>query len=271
MLETIDLSLIVPCRLDSKERVENLSTALKYYTSFCANAEIHVVEDTATSSRNSIGERPGVHWHYLPARGNFHKTRILNFGFFEVSNRPFVAAMDADVLVDPAAVHSALELLRSGSGMVMPFDGRFYNVKDPWRSEVISSTTPAEVILKLFESLTSGRKELPGVELKHPRSPGGAVFFSRSALQEFGGYDERFKTWGYEDVEIVGRAKRFGHDPVYSESEPLLHLWHPRFRKNFMWYIWPNRNRALLNSARELDRASILSMVSAGVYGAVKR
>lgn len=61
-----------------------------------------------------------------------------------------------------------------------------------------------------------------------PQAPsfGGCVIVSRSAFEEVGGYDERFRTWGDEDRAFALSLETMT-TPVYRTEGCLYHLWHP--------------------------------------------
>ncbi len=80
-----------------------------------------------------------------------------------------------------------------------------------------------------------------------PRMVYGALFaFDRSWLQVFGGFDERFIGWGYEDTFFAAKAIAAGMFIVPLPSLSGVHLSHEA-RSHSQWDEG-DRNRAMLNS-----------------------
>ena len=64
-------------------------------------------------------------------------------------------------------------------------------------------------------------------------SPGGCQAFNRSAFEKIGGYDNGFKVWGFEDVEISIKAWLFGFKIVVDPRVNVLHV----FRKTHPYKV----------------------------------
>ncbi|MGQ5395529.1 MULTISPECIES: glycosyltransferase family 2 protein [unclassified Paenibacillus] len=63
--------------------------------------------------------------------------------------------------------------------------------------------------------------------------PGGCFAISREVFFDIGGFDEGFKTWGYEDVEISLKMWLFGYKCYTLPEVKILHL----FRKSHPYHI----------------------------------
>lgn len=60
---------------------------------------------------------------------------------------------------------------------------------------------------------------------------GGFQCIRRDAFEKLGGYDERIKYWGNEDLEWVNRLRKNGYRLKWIDSEArMYHTWHPRER-----------------------------------------
>ncbi len=264
-----DLSLIIPCRFDSRERRQNLTVVLTVLSRLYEGLEVIVIEDAPEPEAAELVDLPGV--RYVPQRNaaRFHRTRLLNQGFFQLSNRPYVASFDTDVIPHPKALSQSLDLLHAGAGVVLPFDGRFCDLKGRGRRNLIEASDPTEQALEQLNAAKMGLYR-GGLSLMNANSVGGTVMFDRSVLREFGGYNEVFRTWGYEDDEITARAAAFGYPYQRATDWPMLHLWHPRLTANWWWYLWPNRNRGKREEINRLSRDEIICLRDQGVYGSIE-
>lgn len=73
------------------------------------------------------------------------------------------------------------------------------------------------------------------------------MMFPREAYTVLGGFDERFKGWGGEDIALVRSL-----DTLYAKHKSLersiYHLWHPIMGSTYITRMWPNQKRAQINS-----------------------
>jgi hypothetical protein len=227
MINLSDLSVVIPFRCDSAERLQNLRTILRYFTRFASGHELIVVENGPSSAAASLTEFSGVRYFFEENEGPFHRTRILNHGISDLANRRFVASYDADVLLYPPALEAAMERTRAGNHMVLPFSGVVFDVRGSTRTALIDSL---DFVAVSPSDLPARRNVFGSGEIVRVRnsSVGGAPIFDRRAFMECGGYNEKFISWGFEDNELIERFAKLGIVALRVAEFPLLHLAHPR-------------------------------------------
>ncbi len=233
-------TFLIPLKFDSLERVRNLLVALRVLTRY-ADTAIRLVE---TGRRPSFephlrGLGRAVRYAFLPDDAPFfHRTRLLNRMVLEAAT-PVVVVCDADVACHPANLRRAIRLAEGEADVVLPYDGRFLDVPEP-----------------LIPRLLGDPQRFPGEKecrLLYPDGTGGMVFFKKACLLAAGLYNERFKSWGHEDRELLHRLAVFGH-PVRRVAGPMLHLHHPRFADSH-----PMKNPHFAANCREYDRIRALA------------
>lgn len=266
-----DLGIVIACRFDSRERRENLEAMLRCLGRMYDGLDVHVIEDAPAPEGKALGDLPGVTWHARPNDGKFHRTRLLNEGFFQLTDRPYVATWDTDVIPHPGGVAAALTALAEGKGMVLPFDGRFNDLRGRSRQALVAMDDPTPEVMDWYRVAMGGgtRPRARDLKLVNSNSVGGVVFYDRAALRAFGGYNEDFVTWGFEDEEIAARAALFGYPRFRVDRFPVVHLWHPRITRNIWFYLRPNRNRDLREEIGKLDRAAVEALRDKGTFGRI--
>lgn len=242
----IDLTpatFLIPLKFDSLERVRNLRLVLRFLTRHADTlilvAETGPVPAMAPHLRD-LG--PAVRYAFVPDdRPFFHRTRLLN-RLVRETRTPVAVVCDADVVCRPANLRQALRLTLGEADVVLPYDGRFLDVPEA-----------------LIARLLGDPRQFPREEecrLLYPDGTGGMVFFKKASLVAAGLYNERFKSWGHEDRELLLRLAAFGFR-LERVPGPMLHLHHPRFADSH-----PMKNPYFAANTREYERLRALDAAS---------
>lgn len=117
---------------------------------------------------------------------------------------------DADSLVPPAHLEQAVELARKRDALVWAYTHYLR----------LDERTSAEI-----EHWSQCEQAEPFQTLECPPSLGVAAISTANYFRA-GGYDERFRGWGYEDSALIVACDRAGLEQ-HRIPGPLWHLWHP--------------------------------------------
>lgn len=226
MISLKDLTIVIPFRYDSPDRLDNLNCVLGYFRRFFSDLDIVLIEDGPEKQGGVFEAEAGVRYLFFENPGAFHRTRLLNLGA-RMSERGFVAAYDADVVFRPETFLAAVEMLRSGDvRFVRPYSGPVFDVVGALRERFM-----VDLDFGLFPSelpVAVGKIVTEGLFCMHDRGLGGAPLFCRKTFLELGGYNERFISWGWEDNEIVHRFQMMGAPAWYLNEDYCFHLHHER-------------------------------------------
>lgn len=218
--DLLDLTFVIPVRIDSLEREENIKMCLKFLNE-CFITNILVLEADVRPKleikRNDELKKIFVEDFDLV----FHRTKYINI-MIELTSTNYVAVWDTDVLISPSQLLRTVERLReSNIDFILPYDGRFLNIptgnKLIWYKTIVNDTYGSH-----FIGLTS---------INGNRSLGGAYLVKRSSYTQAGMENENFYGWGLEAVERVKRLEILGHK-VERIDGPLFHLDHLRGRNS---------------------------------------
>lgn len=213
-----DTTFLIPVRLDSIVRLENLIAVVNFITDH-VQSQIHVLEASAYNNgliKTCLGNR--IHYRFIEDFDPiFHRTKYIN-ELVMGCNTPFIAVWDTDVIIPPRQIRSSAEMLRNNEAeFVLPYQTRFLEISEIIREMYIQSGD-----LTLLEKNAAKMKQL-----YLPNPLGGAYFCNRKTYIKIGMENEHFYGWGREDGERVTRAKIFGYDFQRVEG-PLFHLTHDR-------------------------------------------
>lgn len=205
------ISIVIPIRIESKEREDNLRCALRY---LLQSSFIYIdLLEADKEQQFYFTSHKRIRYRFIQDNEPvFYRTHYLNL-LLKNALYPVVGIWDADVLIPEQQVVAAIEYIRKGCIMSFPYDGDF-RCLGKQESSVIRSN------IKTFQ-LSQGQPIMgrPAV--------GGAFLVNRTKYLEAGGENESFYGWGPEDVERVKRMEILGL-PVARVQGSLYHLYHIR-------------------------------------------
>lgn len=227
------VSIVIPLRVDSPEREENL----KFVLSLLLQNEFISVDilEADVEPHFWLSEKSDrIRYRFVKDSDPIlHRTRYLNELILAAKN-PIVGVWDTDVILSSAQIRQAVESVEAGAVMCFPYDGTFIFLD----KEVSCSVRNEPTILdQLDVSPSFGRP-----------SVGGAFLVNRAEYLKAGGENERFYGWGAEDAERVKRMEIL-ELPVTRMDGSLFHLFHPRGINSF----FDNGSRDIQNRNAFLD------------------
>ena len=215
MINCKDLTVVIPVKIDSNDRLDNLKVVLKYLnTNIRTNIIVgeHSEKPTLKNLRYKYD-----YVHFDNPNGTFHKTKTLN-SLYELSETPYIAAWDSDVLVHPENVLDAVSNLRSNKmDFIYPFDNRIYDVPRRFISKLLKSGNIKDIVNK------------DCIDRKIDLITGCLFMFNKQKLSELGMENEKFIGWGGEDDERYERILKLGGNISYLiDRGPVYHIRHFR-------------------------------------------
>lgn len=241
-----DTTFIIPVRIDSKERLQNFFSVVKFLELNFTTNIIALEADT----NEKITKIKGITKIFVEDNNLiFHRTKYLNQMTLQ-SATPFLAIWDADVIIPPEQIIEAVNVLRENEAdMMSPFDGRCLNT--------ISEINPGFYKNVDVDFLKKSESKM---KMVWDQSVGGAVIVNRDKYIESGMENENFYGWGLEDFERVTRWEILGNRSFRVDG-PLYHLWHPK-GINSIYSSVENRKRL----EKEFQKVSEMSRQELKVY-----
>lgn len=213
-----DLTVLMPVRIESIIRLENILAVIKYLTDNF-DLEISVLE--ASKHNNMVLQSllpPSVkHTFIKDTDPVFYRTKYINT-LVQATNTKLLAVWDADVVFPPQQINEAVELLRTGDyDIVFPYDGIFLDTSRNIRQMFIE-TGDINMLTELKGMMTS----LYGAGMK-----GGAFIADTQRYIDAGMENLKFYGWGPEDWERYERWKNLKYRMKTIKGD-IYHLSHPR-------------------------------------------
>ncbi|WP_432737249.1 galactosyltransferase-related protein [Maridesulfovibrio sp. FT414] len=211
-----DVVFLIPCRIDSLERVRNLKIIVSLLTFWFETRVMVIEEGPSPVLHDFFPDRPiGLELYFIEDHsGLFHRSHCVN-ELIRRTRNPVIANCDVDVLCSPRNYVRARNLLTKDKFDVLrPFDGRCLNVAQDLAPRLLSERS----LDFLDES---------NCRLLYPDTPGGLVMVRRDVYLKAGMDNENFVSYGFEDDERLVRLAGLGYRLGKLEG-PLFHLDHPR-------------------------------------------
>ena len=205
------VSIVIPIRIDSVEREENLRCVLFNLLQF---PFIHIdIIEADSKQRFHYPAHDRIRYQFIQNDESvFYRTHFLNILLIN-AEYPIVGVWDTDIIIQQKQLTESIEIIEKGYAMSFPYNGEFRLLN---KEESESIRNESKVLSPLSGTLLMNRP-----------SVGGAFLVNKNKYLLAGGENEGFYGWGPEDIERVKRMEILGH-PIGRVKGPCYHLYHPR-------------------------------------------
>ncbi|MDH6359010.1 galactosyltransferase-related protein [Parabacteroides sp. PF5-9] len=217
-----DTTFIIPVRVDTVVRLENLIMNIEYLLQYF---DAHIVVLEAASYNNgliemALGDR--IVYRFIEDQDPvYYKTKYLNIMAREV-HTDIVGIWDVDVIVDYSQIIDAIQQLRQDQcDVAYPYDGDFLDTSDILRRHYM--------IHRDLDYLRKNRSKMMSLYTVEGviGAVGGGLFVKTAKYLESGMDNEAFYGWGLEDGERHYRWLCLDYR-IYRTPGCMYHLTHPR-------------------------------------------
>lgn len=212
-----DLTFIIPIRVDSETRLQNLLLVVRYLLTHTQDTFLFIMEGDSDPKVKGLPLSERIKYWFIEDHDPiFHRTKYLN-RMTMLLRTDYLAVWDTDILVSGKQIQESLTCLRSnGCDFVFPYDGRLYQVA-PFFQEAYKRSQNLQVLVEHINILPL---------MFGNNSYGGCFMANGKKYVEAGMENEHFYGWGPEDLERVKRWEILGYKLSRIEG-PAFHLDHP--------------------------------------------
>ena len=177
----------------------------------------HGLRDRLWAHCKAKWEREHPDWPVIEGHdeyGPFNRSAAINAAADAAGDFDVAIVIDSDVMVDPEQVREAVRRARKTGHVIWAFDERL-GLTDDGTTEVLKGAPVHDGI----------------VGTRHAVSWSMCFAVPRSAWDTLGGFDERFKGWGWEDMAWKSAVLTLIQPDDWAEHHvkgPVVHLFHPR-------------------------------------------
>lgn len=221
------ISFIVHLRKDSLERVKNINLIIPYFQSLIPDCEFILVEDDIEPNFEYLGGE-NIQYYHFKNPGVYNKCKSYNIGL-EKGTKDLICFLDIDCLISKDNLNRAIHEVQNSDGIYIGYNGACiyfdYTVKDQ-----ITTSDNLYSFLDSFVDKDNIRTmaKTQYYTITNTKAVGGCLIGKRNTFKNINGFNPNFIGWGYEDNEIISRA-RILKVPVYyvnTDKPFLFHLPH---------------------------------------------
>jgi len=217
-----DTTFIIPVRIDSMIRLENLLLTIDNLES---NFDTNISIIEASYYNNKILQQlinKTISYRFIEDKDPiFHRTKYLNM-ISKCVSTTITGIWDADVILDSAQIIEAVQQLRDKKcDFAYPYDGNFLDTSEIFRNHYLFHKDIN------FLKKNAAKMNLLYSSVKEGNSLGGAFLISTEKYKLSGLENETLYGWGLDDAERYQRWLVF-YFSMYRSKGALFHLSHPR-------------------------------------------
>lgn len=251
MLDLTKTTLIIPIKIEHRDRYRNAETTLNFLNSnLYTNVFIFETSPTGKSRLDFLENLNNLkikHWG-VPDEASFHRTKYLNIMLDHVET-PVVVNYDIDVMLSPENFLSCQEDILGGlSKVIYPYElgnGQIMIMETFDYAGFTNSGYSMD-----FINLSSDK-------IEHAAECGHCIFFETEEYRKWGGENENFISYGPEDKERMYRFQKLSNSVSWRTGEKVYHLEH--YRGNDSWVTNPHfsQNWVVFETIKSLDMNSL--------------
>ena len=259
-----DCTFIIPLRIESKDRMRNIITVLIYLLrNFKTNVIVKEVDKEPIFKESVLPQLEAAlkdfqlegltHIYEQSDEFTFHRTKIINDMLWMVKT-PYVANYDCDILLPKTSYAYAINLLKNGfkdkegnmqyPKLVYPFGLGQYQAQLTASDEEVSNFINGEFNFEVF-------KNWRAYDAKY----GFVQFFETETYKKYGGENEGFVAYGYEDDERHYRFNTLSFSVRMSER--IFHLEHTRSKNSWFNNPYIESNRKLWEKLKSCKKEEL--------------
>ena len=261
----MNLSFLIPVKLESEDRVRNLTTVLSFLSKF--NSQILIKESDIIPKFESfvlpnLKNTDYIDYTFEKQNNNFfHKTKILN-DLIDKSTTEVVANYDTDVILPVKSIRKAYEMIASyQSDAVYPYGCGVFQRAVKYTPDVYEKYINSNLDDKSIDILKSN-------SILSNSTIGWCQFIRKKNYIDSYMMNEEFAAWGPEDCELYYRLNILGNK-VDRINDFIYHLDHARSVDSWFQNPYWSKNTQLWNQIRQLNKENMIEYYSSLDY--VKR
>jgi hypothetical protein len=260
MIDLKNTTFIIPLKIDSVDRQNNLYVNLNYLN-FHFKTNVIIYEQGRFIYENKIEMQekfPNLNFKFLfdleENNPIFHRTKYLN-AMLDIVETPVVCNYDVDVIFDKGIYKKCEDLILSNQfDMIYPYGKGYFQI-EVMKHVNIESFLQKPFILNILKDQKQVNEN--PFYIKYAEY-GQAVFFNTSVYKESGGENENFISWGPEDQERYHRFKELNYKICWL-SNFIYHFDHDRDLNSGRLNPYLSINDNLFEMLKKMNQNELIS------------
>ena len=203
------ISFIIHIRKDTEERVKNLHTVLAYYKQISPDSEFVFVEDDNIQNFSFLKHIPNVKYIFMYNDTVYNKSKGYNIGLKNATYNN-ICFLDIDGVISKLNLLKAIDVITTTSKcLCLGYNGTCMYFNYVVKNQIPTTPNNLYDFLDSYVDKSQIRSFYMGVNYSIPnlKAMGGCLFGTKSTFEYIGGFNPNMNGWGFEDTEIIDRAK----------------------------------------------------------------
>lgn len=228
MKDLSSTTLLIPIKIDSKDRYNNLIYNLTYLNANI-KTNIFIYEEGCflSSIKDDLIEKyKNINFKFFNNNQNafFHRTRYIN-EMLDCTITPVVCVYDVDVIFDHQVYFECQQaILNEEYDMIYPYSKGYFQIdvlKEANKTTFLKEANIQTLFSSQFNFVNFSPFVIRYCEFGH------AIFFNTKKYQNTGGENERFLSWGPEDQERYFKFNKLKFKITW-KNNIIIHFDHER-------------------------------------------
>lgn len=267
VLDLSDLTVVIPVKIDTKDRSHNLDIVLNYFKQNFINFKLVVIEQDNKKTLEEKVKKHGFDYIFRENYGCFHKTWNFNLAI-STSSSSYVLAYDCDAIFKPKAIYEALQRLKQGNtSFIYPYNTYMVQIKKHCFAKTTELSKESIDALPTIDHGNKSSLDKTNFELLYGDinwdCTGGALMFNKKDFFLAGAYNPNIISYGCEDNEIDVRVKKLDYKVERLQDFNCYHLEHDRSTDSHYNNFFKN-NEAEFQKIKNLSLEELKDYVNNG-------
>ncbi|MBV1776593.1 glycosyltransferase [Burkholderiaceae bacterium DAT-1] len=217
------ITFIIPIRIDSKDRLINLSTVIRQLSQEFTESEIIVIEQSDEQKAKDLALKGNCRYVWQQSDTSFCKSLAINHGL-KIRQHKICCVYDADVLISSKAISLGVNIIENSTfQVVLPYNQICTNITGKTKEFIIETLDFSN-----FSNFTNIRDAKSYKDATPHILNGGVILFNAEIAISCGGFNKKMISYGWEDTEFHVRLRKLGYPMYMLHSFSIVHLDHQR-------------------------------------------
>ncbi len=263
MIELNDLTIVIPVKIESSDRYNNLKTVLGYINNHF-KTNIKIIEETPNIPKIDFLDNfknLSIDYKFCVVSNStpYHRTKYLNEMIFSTETK-IVSNYDCDVFFPVETyVNVVNKLLNNESDFIYPYTNG-WGQKQLFYSNWYNHPLKDKVYYPMFKFVQDFDISVFDNDVNvgtHISSYGHSVFAKTDSYKNAFGENENFISYGPEDQERAYRFKKLGYKVEWYDGF-VYHIEHSRTSDSWLSNPFFNSNCKLFEDIKELSEEELV-------------
>lgn len=256
MIKAKDITFICHVRIDNEAREKNIETIFAYYKKHLPGCKFVFVEDDPEGWLDLPLEAVD-RYKYFHNHGLVKKCVGYNLGA-KLADTTILVFLDVDIIVDCSKLLECINAAYENNNLecLIGYNGCAFYMTEAGEEQFLKTLEVNDLHSKIKDMQLFTNNANKYALLGNTKAVGGCLVMTQESFKRMNGFNPFFVGWGYEDNEVISRARILGMNVTKSgiADHHLYHLPHCDVSVNKSIHEHYKQNEAIVQFVESLDK-----------------